>query len=582
MANITNIIYILLCMVKLSSGWKGIQRVPDGLLVVGGTPIRAEVAKWTVLVTLPKPESPGTIEKQLQVIEEHIQQNLKEGIVMHHEAVGWIQRIVIVRRLLTDLYPRVVYRHRRGLFNFVGDFSHSLFGTATDKSVEQCKSMVRNAVTQQKKMVHYINQMTSVLNHTQDELDVNRHQINKMLSYIQNITSVINELSKKDDEVERTLHKVMTLQTIDQALTYIEAASNQYRVTIEKHHQQKASLELGRLTESLMSPEVLLSTLQKAKRPGHYPIVPTQWYYEYVNVEPIWDTELLIYRVTLPLIDNTPYLLYQLYSWPTPYNTSGYAAKIEIQPFVGFDSTNGHVFIPDVCVGTQPKVCQVNIMYQGNQFKCERGLINGNRQEREECIVQFHVTNGKSKVFKISQSEFALVTWGESIFKYCEQSKTEMMNLSPGVYSITVPEVCSIASKNWKITNIQEGQSKVSIFSLTVNVTPVNIFDTLPEHQVIPKLKTNNFDELPTIARRTLKPLPDLENNDSLYDSVHEGFVSISVYILIFVGSCALLVGLCCYCQNRSKFFTTKGVDKINEPNIQIPQFRLQVREDDA
>ena len=46
--------------------------------------------------------------------------------------------------------------------------------------------------------------------------------------------------------------------------------------------------------------------------PGHYPIVPTQWYYEYVNVEPIWDTELLIYRVTLPLIDNTPYLLYQL------------------------------------------------------------------------------------------------------------------------------------------------------------------------------------------------------------------------------------------------------------------------------
>ena len=115
-----------------------------------------------------------------------------------------------------------------------------------------------------------------MLNHTQDELDVNRHEINKMLSYIHNITSVINELSKKDDEVERTLHKVMTLQTIDQALTYIEVASNQYRVTIEKHHQQKASLELGRLTECLMSPEVLLSTLQKAKRPGHYPIVPTQ------------------------------------------------------------------------------------------------------------------------------------------------------------------------------------------------------------------------------------------------------------------------------------------------------------------
>ena len=88
MANITNIIYILLCMVKLSSRLKGIQRVPDGLLVVGGTPIRAEVAKWTVLVTLPKPESPGTIEQQLQVIEEHIQQNLKEGFVVHHEAVG--------------------------------------------------------------------------------------------------------------------------------------------------------------------------------------------------------------------------------------------------------------------------------------------------------------------------------------------------------------------------------------------------------------------------------------------------------------------------------------------------------------
>ena len=97
-----------------------------------------------------------------------------------------------------------------------------------------------------------------------------------------------------------------------------------------------------------MPTEVFLSTLQKAKRPAYYPIVPRQCYYEYVNVEPIWDPELLIYRVTLPLIDNTPYLLYQLYSWPTPYNPSGYAAKIQL--FVGFDSTNKHVFIPDVCV----------------------------------------------------------------------------------------------------------------------------------------------------------------------------------------------------------------------------------------
>ena len=115
-------------------------------------------------------------------------------------------------------------------------------------------------------------------------------------------------------------------------------------------------------------------------------------------VDSILDEEMLIYRAKLPLIHNNPYLYYRIDSWPLPFNTSGYSVQIKTVQDIGLDAKNGLVVQTHKCAGNNPIVCNIGILYKDNQYKCERGILNGNHMERQHCDVSIRKSTEQSQI----------------------------------------------------------------------------------------------------------------------------------------------------------------------------------------
>ena len=96
-----------------------------------------------------------------------------------------------------------------------------------------------------------------------------------------------------------------------------------YREAVQKYGHQKSSLELGRLTEDVLTLPQLDFLKLKATSVATLPINPIQWYYEHSFIYPVWGGDTLIYRVKLPLINARSYTRYHLASWPVAYVNRG-------------------------------------------------------------------------------------------------------------------------------------------------------------------------------------------------------------------------------------------------------------------
>ena len=72
--------------------------------------------------------------------------------------------------------PRV----KRGLFNFIEQASHFLFGTATSEEIDNVKDTLQQIGNNQAKLAHDITRFASVLNHTYEEIEITRKQLNSL------------------------------------------------------------------------------------------------------------------------------------------------------------------------------------------------------------------------------------------------------------------------------------------------------------------------------------------------------------------------------------------------------------------
>ena len=95
-------------------------------------------------------------------------------------------------------------------------------------------------------------------------------------------------------------------------------------------HRQRASLELGFLTEELISRQELLRNLTAGRRAG-FSSPTVNWYYENIRVSPTSRTEhQLNVRVRLPLTDSVSYETYYSWSGPIPGNSSNYNVQLQV------------------------------------------------------------------------------------------------------------------------------------------------------------------------------------------------------------------------------------------------------------
>ena len=84
-------------------------------------------------------------------------------------------------------------RKRRGLFDFVGNASHFLFGTATSDEVARVQATLRQLGRNQGRIQHDVLNFASVIDHTFNEINKTRQMMREITDYDQRAFKQTNQ-----------------------------------------------------------------------------------------------------------------------------------------------------------------------------------------------------------------------------------------------------------------------------------------------------------------------------------------------------------------------------------------------------
>ena len=180
--------------------------------------------------------------------------------------------------------------------------------------------------------------MTTLVIHTYNEIDRNRVRLNLIATTVQLMLPKIDQNTRAIGVLQGKVQKIQLTIHIDRAVALIEQAVHSFVRTSDHYQRNKASLELGCLTELLLPVAQLKEILANALTEGVYSIEPIQWYYENVLVYPTWSGSSLVYKANLPLVDSKHYLQYFITSWEQPYNHSKFTIQLDVHQEVGLDT----------------------------------------------------------------------------------------------------------------------------------------------------------------------------------------------------------------------------------------------------
>ena len=250
-----------------------ISTLEDGLLLTKADQLRVQSAEWTVLVVIETPQIDPTLVKNIGIVLGQITKAHTQGIISNVQSVSWIGRLNFLKTYLGrgsgNLYeastPSTPTRVRRGWMDFMGQIGHTMFGLATDDSIAECRHAIRNSRKYQQEIVHQLNAQTTILNRTQRAVAWNRHQIAQVTDFISN--RLIPKINRALSNLNYTYNRVYRLERafyFERVVATLEQVVVSYVHLMRTHARQKASLEMGRLTEDILGIAQLQDILSRA------------------------------------------------------------------------------------------------------------------------------------------------------------------------------------------------------------------------------------------------------------------------------------------------------------------------------
>ena len=228
------------------------EHLKDGLLVTGGEETRRHIATWTILVTLDVPVEESGLRGRLlhlRTMITDLHDTLRSTSVVKE---AWLQRISDSKQTMLTGVSTSTTRIRRGLLNFVGIISNKLFGTATEAQVEECRRLLITASASNRKISHLFIKLTSVVNQTYDQVQENRNHLIKLENYVGQAADTVNKIVSKLQSQQEKISAMIGHSYIGQIVAVIESQHNQWLRQMDKYQRQRASLDLGWLTEEVL------------------------------------------------------------------------------------------------------------------------------------------------------------------------------------------------------------------------------------------------------------------------------------------------------------------------------------------
>ena len=419
------------------------QILPDGILVLNDGETQRHAATWTILISLDAPKTEEGLRLALHQIRTVITSLQDHRSALNSTRKQWESRIQEIEDAMIDYMSERTPRTRRGLLNIVGQISQKLFGTATEEQVNECRRLINQMDITDKKINHSVTNLITIINQTHDQLKENRQHITNIEAYLNDITQEVHYIQDIMQKQEVRIEFIDSEIKIDQALSMIENAHHRWLRQLDKYNRQKASLELGWLTEEVLPPAELGRIIRAGRRAGfHAP--PSQWYYEHISIEPMWaDEERLVFHAQLPFTDDVRYLRYRIRSWPVPGNSSDADVKVQLPTDIAIHTENGDLFQPVSCLGRMPTICRTGPVYDRSRFPCPRGILTGEEALRAKCKVTLvKRTETETEIEEALAGTFILRTQGVECSLHCSGRPEKRPRLAQGVHIIRLSTDC--------------------------------------------------------------------------------------------------------------------------------------------
>ncbi len=572
---------MVICHTTLAIQWA--QPLQDGLDVEIDDKCSVIAGEWTVLITIDEPQQPA----DLSLLIEQVRDITTTTPSLGKYANGWHQRLREVERICGS--PRRWWRTmskmssstqtRRGLFNAFGHAFSFLFGTATESEIRDIQKVVSSLASNQSRIMHSISQFTTIVNHTYDEIQINRNQLNL-------ITSTLHRMRTSWNDALSSLARQLQLQTIrmdiEQILTQLEAAAQRFVRSHEAWLHRKENLEAGRLTENILPPPVLKSILNAAAQPADARrITPIQWYYEHIAIIPIWTGRTLIYKTRLPVVSPTQWHFVSLHKWPMPLKD--WQATLLLPDEVLRNTDTGELDVSPRCFGARPRVCRRGLLTQARVLPCLTRLLGTQPQYDPTCAVVMQKRVPFDIVHPLAGDTYVLITGGTELALRCSGRAELRTTLEAGVYKLVLEYPCSLHGTDWTLLSTFQRALNITLqtrqITFQVNATISSMFD----RQFIQNPLAFNLSELDGVDRKQLS-IDELSSPPVNFDFGTPLKTKLwhTSWLLLVVG---LVVGVVCGCRHYRRRKLTKSANvKIelqqNPPELQqnrnVPLFKFR------
>ncbi len=282
------------------------------------------------------------------------------------------EAVATIKELIPDLAIQVKSRQHRALLPFIGDLSHSLFGTATSKEVNILKEHINTIVQQTNSITHSFSSQTGKMQSYMTAVD------NRMT----NIMRAADANHKEIGELIRHMSKVVNM--VEQVEKYSDAAMSAVVMQTKVSHQleQKVqsmlhgvySLMQGKLSPSLIPPSVIHKLVdhinhQLSENSPGFHILHTHSARYYDNNNFVYARHNDSVYITLSIPVTSSHAVYQLYraiSFPVALNHTTMQASqlVDVPQYVAVSKQSNMYmeldsFQYDMCSGERTKYCSV-------------------------------------------------------------------------------------------------------------------------------------------------------------------------------------------------------------------------------
>ena len=224
-----------------------LNRIYEGIEVKTNGPLYPIAANWTTAVYLEPPSVHHSLLDSLQAL---------QGLIYNYNFTDWLSTtvkntwIMRVNRIKQTLhvFPR---RQKRSPFGFIGQLSHTLFGTVTEEELAIYKKALLQLGQAVNGTIHINNRLMSVTRQVHAAVTHNSQHIRQLRQFLHKFhTQVANSQLITTHRLDRLERRSL----ISDMLATLEQATAEVSTQMSNLHAWKQALARNQLDDSILPP----------------------------------------------------------------------------------------------------------------------------------------------------------------------------------------------------------------------------------------------------------------------------------------------------------------------------------------